>query len=164
MSKKVNTKPAVTTDATTTISLQINLEQHKNVSLRKLAQATEISYPRLLKASKAPIAGQPYDPEAINYTALTEVLADKLDQINWAELNQPTNQPNSFLIKDMQQFEIGTKVYLRRNNKKGYVIAYKTNEQIVLQLEGTEELLCWHHKTFLLNGPALEPRVIAEKK
>ena len=46
--------------------LKQKFELHPNASLRKLAAATNTSYPVLLKRSKAPIVGQPYDPEATN--------------------------------------------------------------------------------------------------
>ena len=38
-------------------------ERYPNASLRKLAAATNLSYPVLLKRSKAPVVGQPYDPK-----------------------------------------------------------------------------------------------------
>lgn len=141
--------------------LEKMLKDYPNVSIRKIAKATNANYPKLLKASKAPKAGEIYDPNATNFEAIAAVFEEeKVDFItlNWDELNQSSSRGGGALKKDMSQFPIGAQVYLRRNNEVPYTIQYKTAEYIVLQLEGSEELLCWAHQTFLFNGPQSEPR------
>jgi hypothetical protein len=166
MSKKTNTPAAV--DATpAALNLQTVLSNYPGLSLRKVAQVTEVSYPRLLKASKAPVAGQPYDPEATNFEALQQIFDEKkidFSTYDWAELERQAGRPEGMLAKDMERFTVSTPVWLRRNNEKPYIIVYKTKEQIVLQLEGSEELICWSHSTFLLNGPIFQPRKVAENE
>lgn len=170
MSKKVNTEVATTAtentiiEAATHYSLQKCFELNPNASLRKLAQATGINYGVLLKKSKDPIPGQPYDPEAINWAALEEKLTSKgvdWNNLNWSELNAGPNRKGTSLQKDIGAFQVGDKVYLRRNNTTPYEILYKTETHVVIMLEGSTEPQAWANNTFLINGPVFQPR--AEK-
>lgn len=142
--------------------LQALFSAHPNVSLRKLASATNVSYPVLLKKSKEPVIGQPYDPEVTNWEAIVKVLERKnVDflELNWEELNENSKRKGATLQKDVSAFPIGAKVYLRRNNETPYEIVYKTETHIVIQLEGTQEPIAWANNTFIVNGPVFEPRV-----
>ena len=167
MSKKVNAEAATTTtiiEAATHYSLKECFELNPNASLRKLAGATGINYGVLLKKSKDPIPGEAYDPEAINWTALEEKLTSKgvdWNTLNWGVLNAGPNRQGSTLQKDIAAFNVGDKVYLRRNNTTPYEILYKTDTHIVIMLEGSTEPQAWSNSTFLLNGPVYQPR--AEK-
>jgi hypothetical protein len=134
-----------------------------NVSIRKLAQTAEITYGMLLKASKAPIVGQQYDPEAINYDALANEFCKRKksfleDALDWPAMDEGRASRVGTLVKDMAAFEIGMKVYLRRNNEIPYEIVYKTDSHIVIMLAGTSEPQSWGHDTFLMNGPVFTPR------
>lgn len=156
MSKKVNANPA-----TTPATLKDYFEKYPNVSIRRLAQATNITYGLMLKKSKEPIAGETYNPEAINWTALEQYLTKRevdLSTLDWDALNVETSRQGATLVKDMSQFEVGMKVYLRKNNTTPYEIVYKTETHIVLMLEGTSEPTALSHSTFILYGPAFEPR------
>lgn len=173
MSKKVNTEVATTAtentivEATTHYSLQKCFELNPNASLRKLAQATGINYGVLLKKSKDPIPGQPYDPEAINWDALEEKLESKgvdWNTLNWGVLNAGPNRKGAALQKDIGAFQVGDKVYLRKNNTTPYVILYKTETHVVIMLEGSTEPQAWANNTFLINGPVFEPRAEKSKK
>lgn len=148
--------------------LKVLFEKYPNASIRKLAGALDISYGIMLKASKAPIPGTPYDPEATNWDQLATECAKRSKNfledgglVDWAALNEG-RASTATLVKDMAAFEIGKKVYLRRNNTTPYEIVYKTDTHIVILLEGTSEPQAWKNETFLFNGPAFEPR--AEKK
>lgn len=167
MSKKVNTEVATTAtentiiEAATHYSLQKYFELNPNASLRKLAQATGINYGVLLKKSKDPIPGQPYDPEAINWDALEEKLESKgvdWNTLNWGVLNAGPNRKGAALQKDIGAFQVGDKVYLRRNNTTPYEILYKTETHVVIMLEGSTEPQAWANNTFLINGPVFQPR------
>lgn len=150
--------------AVTAKDLQEKFEKYPNVSLRKLAPAVGVNYGLLLKKSKEPVKGEIYDPEATNWEAIAAVCSAILERrrnyanIDWEELNKGTARKGSTLIKDMEKFPVGSKVYLRRNNETPYEIVYKTETHVVIQLEGTQEPIAWANNTFLINGPVFEPR------
>ena len=161
MSSNTNT---IIANETTLRSL---FEKYPNASLRKLAAATGVNYSILLKKSKEPIAGEAYDPEAINWLALEQKLISKevdWTALDWDAMNQGPARKGATLQKDMDAFQVGTEVYLRRNNEVPYVIVYKTATHVVVQLKGTTEPLAWSHNTFLLYGPSLEPRAVKSDK
>ena len=172
MSKKVNEQTTATT--TTTTSLKEYMEKYSNVSLRKLATATvelskatpenfgAINYGVFLAKSKMPVPGEMYDPASINWDALEQKLAEKgftAADFDWAAMN---DAGSSAVSKNVEDFPVGTQVYLRRNNDTPYTVMYKTNTHIVIQLDGTSEPLAWANNTFLLNGPQLQPRATKE--
>lgn len=144
--------------------LKALMDTYTNVSLRKLALASGLNYQALLKASKKPIAGVAYNPDEVNYFEVAKVFirGDKsLEDIDFEELNKATNSGRiSTLSKNMDDFKIGDKVYLRTNATIPYTIIYKTNTHIVIMLEGTEEPLAWSNSTFLFKGPQFEPRTV----
>ncbi len=150
----------------TATNLQGIFELYPNVSLRKIAPLIGINYGILLKKSKEPIAGKAYDPNEMNWEAIVSTINRKDErieafyEINWQELNEHSNRKGPTLPKNMELFEVGTKVYLRKNNATPYEIVYKTETHIVIILEGTQEPTSWSHSTFLLNGPVFEPRVL----
>lgn len=168
MSKKVNEKPATTATNPmyfSTEELQAQLAKYSNVSLRKLAAATEVTYGIILKASRAPEPGVAYDPEATNFEAINkEFIKRKIDltTLNWEELN--TGNSKATLVKDHSAFTPGMKVYLRRNATVPYEIIYKTETHIVILLEGTTEPQSWAITTFMFNGPVFEPRTVTNEE
>ena len=140
-------------------NLQTYMEKYENVSIRKLSAATNINYGILLKLSKQPIPGVAYDPEAINYDAVEQKLIKKeidITTLNWEEMNVGRT---TTLSKNVDDFKVGDEVYLRKNNEVPYVIVYKTETHVVIMLKGTSEPQAWSNNTFMLNGPAFEPRV-----
>lgn len=165
MSKK-NTA-AVETIARETMNLQAYFTDYPNASLRKLAQATGINYGVLLKKSKDPIPGEAYDPEATNWTALEAKLTSKgvdWNTLDWVAMNASPNRQGASLQKNIDAFNVGDKVYLRKNNTTPYEILYKTATHIVIMLEGTSEPQAWSNSTFLINGPVFQPRAEKSKK
>lgn len=173
MAKKSNTKKTVSETQTQTPvvtftgeDLQKKLEQYPNVSLRKLAIACELSYGWILKCSKEPTPGVPFDPEAINYDKVAGVFAKRnidLSTIDWESLNEATVRQEATLTKNMDAFQVGGKVYLREDNTTPFEICYKTATHIVIMKVGTTEPRSWSHTTFLMKGPVFEPRTITEK-
>lgn len=165
MSKK-NTA-AVETIARETMNLQAYFADYPNASLRKLAQATGINYGVLLKKSKDPIPGEAYDPEATNWAALEAKLTSKgvdWNALDWVAMNAGPNRQGATLQKNIDAFNVGDKVYLRKNNTTPYEILYKTATHIVIMLEGTSEPQAWSNSTFLINGPVFQPRAEKSKK
>lgn len=148
-------------------TLRNYFEEYPNASLRKLAAATDINYGVLLKKSKDPIPGEAYDPEATNWGALEAKLTAKgvdWNTLDWEAMNAGPSRKGSALVKDMSAFNVGDKVYLRRNNEVPYEILYKTDTHIVIMLEGTTEPQAWANNTFLINGPVFEPRAAKSAK
>lgn len=137
-------------------------ERYPNASLRKLAAATNLSYPVLLKRSKAPVAGQPYDPEATNWRAVAEYVVNHdvhLEDLDWEALNAPKQRAGTVGVgKSLSDYAVGQKVWLRRDNEVPYQIVYMTETHVVLLQDDSTEPIAWSATTFLLNGPALQPR------
>lgn len=162
MSKKIKVEEtAITT--TNTFDLRVALEKYPNVSLRKLAQAAEISYGWVLKNSKKPIAGEAYDPDAINYDAVVSVFTKRnidLESLDWEALNAASLRKGKIVCKDMSAFKVGQKVYLREDAAVPFDICYMTDTHIVIMKEGTTEPRAWSHSTFMLKGPSFEPRAV----
>ena len=154
----------VAQETTTTVDLETLMKKYSNVSLRKLALSLELSYGWILKCSKKPIPGQPYDPDAVNYDEVAKTFARKgidLSKIDWESLNESTQTSRGVLLtKDMSAFEVGQKVYLREDNEVPFDICYKTATHIVIMKEGDTEPRAWSHSTFLMKGPVFEPRTI----
>lgn len=166
MSKKVNTQE-VATNATAIFNLREAMESHPNVSLRKLAIACELSYGWILKRSKEPVAGMPYDPEYVNYEAVAATFAKKgidLATLDWEALNEAQLKRGTQLTKNMDAFQVGGLVYLREDNTTPFEICYKTDTHIVIMKQGATEPRAWSHATFLMRGPVFEPRTVTEKQ
>lgn len=166
MSKSINTI-AAHRNAAAAADLKNLFEHYPNASIRKLAAATNINYGILLKKSKEPIPGEAYDPEAINWEAIANKLRDKgidFASLNWEAMNAGPNRQGASLQKDISAYNVGDKVYLRKNNTTPYTIVYKTATHIVIMLDGTTEPQALAHNTFILYGPASEPRATKSEK
>lgn len=169
MSKKINAieneaniTSNVVSNETPTVNLEELMKTYPNVSLRKLALSLELSYGWILKCSKKPIAGQPYDPNAVNYEEVAKTFARKgidLASLDWESLNESTQTSHGILLtKDMEAFRTGMSVYLREDNEVPFEICYKTDTHIVIMKHGSTEPRAWSHSTFLMKGPVFEPR------
>ena len=137
------------------------MEKYENVSFRSLSNALEVNYGAILKGSKTPIAGQIYDPEAVNWDQVATEFAKRnanfLDGVDWEELNAQSVKKVG-VEKNLDEFGVGDKVYIRKYPTTPYTVVWKTETHIVIQLEGTTEPKCWSHGTLLLNGPSKTPR------
>lgn len=143
------------------VELREKLEQYKNVSLRRIAENTGVSYAWLLKSSKKPVAGEAYDPDAMNYVAVAEVLAKRdivLADLPWEAMNVE-NKRNSVakLNKDPKDFGVGTKWYLRGSDVEHNVV-YVTATNVVLIAEGSTVPMNLSWATFFQKGPSVEKR------
>lgn len=158
MSKKVNANAnATTTNEVVKPTLAMFMKKYENVSLRRLAIETNGTYGIMLKKSKDPIEGQIYDPLITNWDAVEQYLTKKgIDYatLDWESMNEVVAKKTATLCKDMNEFNVGDEVYLRRNNDVPYQIIYKTETHIVIMLKDTQEPMSWSHNTFILNGPS----------
>lgn len=143
--------------------LQSLFDQHPGASLRKLSQALEVNYGAILKASKAPVAGAMYDPEAVNWDQVATEFAKRnkdFTAVDWVALAE-SNRPAATVSKSLDGWFVGDLMYLRKNATIPYEVVYKTGTHMVLQLVGSTEPMVWSNSTVLLNGPSRLPR--AEK-
>lgn len=156
MTKNLSTAKS---NSRTELSNQLSDLLSKGLTLRKIAHATGANYGKLLKASRQPIPGEPYDPEALNFAAMEKVLqpvAEKFATVDWDEVLQKGVRKVS-VVKDIEAFKVGTKVYLRRS-ENSFEIVWTTDTHVVILEENSTEPRCWSWDTFLANGPSLEPR------
>lgn len=144
-------------------TLQDMMKLYPNVSIRKLALEAGITYTLMLKASKKPIPGEAYDPDKINYDAIEKMFDKrKIDYsiLPWPAMNESNRKSNATLSKDINDFEVGCKVYLRDDNEHPYTVVYKTETHIVIINENSTEPRALSHKTFLtVGGPSFTKRV-----
>ena len=121
----------------------------------------------LLKASKKPIEGVPYDPTAINYDAIEAIVERKeinLEEIDWEAVNEKPTRASSVLSKSIDDYKVGDKVYLREDNENAFEILYMTGTHVVIMKEGTSEPRALSHSTFFFKGPSFEKRVEKAKE
>lgn len=117
--------------ATMKLSVKEALENTPNLSLRKIALAADVTYGILLKASKKPIAGVPYDPECVNYGAIDEVLAKRNIDLSELDLIAIAGEARAKAIKE-NDISIGD-VYTLRGGEVSYVVVALTKSHICLQ-------------------------------
>lgn len=156
MTKSLSTAKS---DSKAVLTNQLSDLLSKGLTLRKIAHASGANYGKLLKASRQPIPGVPYDPEALNFAAMVKVLqpvAEQFAAVDWDEVLQKGVRKVT-VVKDIEAFKVGTKVYLRRS-ENSFEIVWTTDTHVVILEENSTEPRCWSWDTFLANGPALEPR------
>lgn len=154
MSKKENTNAITTETAVQGLPsaadiLQNWFETVEGISLRKLSLATGVSYQMLLKASRKPIEGIPYDPAAINYQALAAILERHEIDVNAIDVAQLEGVAIRAALKgtDLKQ---GDK-YTIRGNEREWVVALLTATSICLQSD--DDLRTMSISTFLHQTP-----------
>lgn len=145
-----------------TMTTKYVFENYENISIRRFAKAIEVNYNMLLKASKKPIESVPYDPTSINYDAIDAIIEKKeinLDEIDWEAVNEkPSRISTATLSKNIDDFNVGDKVYLREDNETPFEILYKTGTHVVIMKEGTSEPRALSHSTFFFKGPSFDKR------
>ncbi len=157
MSKKVNT---ITTNAANTETavqvlpsavdtLKNWFETVEGISLRKLSLATDVSYQMLLKASRKPIEGVPYDPSATNYQALADLLERHEIDVNAIDVAQLEGVAIRAALKE-HDLKQGDK-YTIRNNPRTWTVAILTATSICLQSD--DDLRTMSISTFLHQTP-----------
>lgn len=132
--KKNNT---TTTTITTNGVIKETFEKYPNISLRKLSEYTNVNYNMLLKSSKKPIVGVPYEPTQVNYEEVERYLRSKnvdVDNLNYEEIESVSSIRK---LKEDVNFEVGDKFKIR-NDDNIYMVVCKTSTHIsFVEYEGT---------------------------
>ena len=147
-----------------TMTIKEVLTQYENVSIRKVAEVTNVTYTLLLKASKNPIPGEVYKPSNINYDDMQKMFDRRnidLSEIDWEVYNVATRNKTA---KTFEDFKVNDEVYLRENNETPFVIIYKTETHVVLMLKGSTEPRSLNANTFLLKGPSFVKRTVTNNE
>ena len=143
-------------NATPKMSVKEALENIPNLSLRKIALAVDVSYGVLLKASKKPVAGVPYDPANVNYAEIDAVLARKGIDISTLDLVAIAGEVRAKAAKEVD-LAVGDKFTIRGREEQ-YVIVALTKTHICIQATeanefGEEVLRSMSIATFLHQTP-----------
>lgn len=138
---------------------------YPKLSLKSICEASGLCYQYVLKASKQPIAGQPYDPEAVNYGAIAKIVERKgcnLDEIDWAALEADVKVAAP--ISKPEDFTVGTEFTLREadEEKRGRVysvLVTTETHQVFMACDSTQpRVMNWD--TFVHQSP----RIIAKEE
>lgn len=138
---------------------------YPKLSLKAICEAAGLCYQYVLKASKQPIAGQAYDPEAVNYEAIAKIVERKgcnLDEIDWEALE--ANVRTIIPVNKQEDFTVGTEFKLREADeaKQGrvYSILVTTETHLVF-------MACDSTQPRVMNWDTFEhqsPRIIAKEE
>lgn len=137
---------------------------YPKLSLKSICEAAGLCYQYVLKASKQPIAGQAYDPEAVNYDAIAKIVERKgadLSTIDWAALE--SNVKVATPVNKQEDFKIGTEFTLRESEeKKGtvYSILVTTDTHLVFMAVDSTQPRVMNWDTFVHQSP----RIIAKEQ
>lgn len=141
---------------TNTITFKQIRKDYKMISLKAFCEATELCYQYILKASKKPIEGQPYDPTAVNYDAVQKIIDQKgidLDSFDWDKLNSE-HILRTTPINAIDDFEIGTQFKLRTDDNV-YRVVYISNTCIAFVDSFNEKIRTMNHDTFIHQSPRI---------
>jgi hypothetical protein len=107
-------------------------EAMKTVSLRQIALVTGANYNSLLKASKAPKAGEMYDPDALNYDAIQAVIVRKIGQEEYEKIDWATLEETTGTVAPVNLVEVVGDIVSMRGSTEKYTVVIKTATHIVL--------------------------------
>ena len=141
---------------TNTITFKQIREEFTNVSLKAFCETTELCYQYILKASKKPIEGQPYDPTAVNYDAVQKIIDQKgidLDSFDWDKLNSEHTMRTT-PINAIDDFKIGTQFKLRTDDNV-YRVVYISITCIAFVDSFDEKIRTMNHDTFIHQSPRI---------
>ena len=141
---------------TNTITFKQIREDYKMISLKTFCETTELCYQYILKASKKPIAGQPYDPTAVNYDAVQKIIDQKgidLGAFDWCKLNDE-HILRTTPINAIDDFKIGTQFKLRTDDNV-YRVVYISITCIAFVDSFDEKIRTMNHDTFIHQSPRI---------
>lgn len=134
------------------MTLQQAMESYEKLSLRKLAEALGVNYNMLLKASKQPIVGMPYDPTATNYEAVEAYIAKKNpDGVDYEAL---ADMDLNTIVKLPFEPNVGQLLTLRQDAVDTiYQVIWVTPTHIVIQGQNSTQPRVFSNATFMHQGP-----------
>ena len=137
------------------------IKTYENISLKRVAEELNLCYQYILKASKLPIKGQPYDPEAFNDEEVNKIINRKginLEEIDWEEISNRCRKIEK--SDELEAFQVGVQFKLREKVEHIYEIIYNTETHTVFKdIEGTQpRVMNWD--TFEHQSP----RIVKTKK
>ena len=141
---------------------------YPKLSLKSICEAAGLCYQYVLKASKQPIAGQAYDPEAVNYDAIAKIVERKgvdLSTIDWAALE--SNVKVTTPVNKQEDFKIGTEFTLRESEeKKGtvYSILVTTDTHLVFMAVDSTQPRVMNWDTFVHQSPRIIVKATVEEQ
>ena len=141
---------------TNTITFKQIREEYTNISLKAFCETTELCYQYILKASKKPIEGQPYDPTAVNYDAVQKIIDQKdinLDEFDWDKLNESRSMRTT-PINAIDDFKIGTQFKLRTDDNV-YRVVYISITCIAFVDSFDEKIRTMNDDTFIHQSPRI---------
>lgn len=141
------------------MTLQQLLQHYEGkLSLKKVCDTMNVCYQYALKASKQPIAGEMYDPNAINYTAVEKVIARKgnINDYDWDDIVASVKVYTP--LNQLTEFEVGTQFRFRYDDKEIVrTIVYMTGGYVVhtSSVDGNEKPSVQNNDTFLHQSPRI---------
>ena len=121
------------------------------LSLRKVALNLDLNYNMLLKASKKPIIGQPYDPNYINYDEVEAYIGKKvaINDIDWESMKDSSEVSTTTLPTNLK---LGTQLTIR-GDEEVYEIKIITPTHVVIMGINNTQPRVMSIPTFLHQGP-----------
>lgn len=128
----------------------------ENVTLADLAKATGGNVTVMRGKAKEPVIGEIYDPEKVNYAAVSDYLYKrnpnlKLGALDWGAMNEVKVPVSRELILN---YETGSRYYIKRLNGEFYVIATTSTHVALMPLnDGDTTIRAYHKDTFKAYSP-----------
>lgn len=128
---------------------------YPRISLKRICDELNLCYQYVLKVSKQPIPGKPYDPTEINYPAIEKIVTNKkvnISEIDWEEIEssikiiEPINKP--------EDFTVGTQFTLRGNDNVWEVV-YRTVSHVVFIADNDTQPRVMNWDTFEHQSPRI---------
>lgn len=133
---------------------------YPKLSLKKICEVTGVCYQYVLKASKQPIEGKPYDPTDFNYTAVEKIFARK--EVDFESYDWKTISDEIVIaapVSKIEDFKVGTEFQLRETeDKKGtiYSVIFTTESHIVFMSNESTQPRVMNWDTFIHQSPRIE--------
>lgn len=134
------------------VKLETIMKENPTLSLRKICLEVGATYNVMLKASKAPIIGQVYDPEAFNYELVEKKLLEKIGIEKYNEIDWPSLAESSKRVPSVKiPIVVGNLVTLR-NDESVYNVLFTTDTHIVFIATNSTQPRVMSNETFLHQG------------
>jgi hypothetical protein len=143
-----------------TNSIESIRTNHPNLSLKRICEVTGVCYQYVLKASKKPIAGKPYDPTDFNTEEVDKIFARKnvdFESYDWQTIAD--EMKIIVPISKIEDFDVGTEFQLRENEEnKGtiYSVVFTTESHVVFMSHESTQPRVMNWSTFMHQSPRIE--------